>query len=157
MSNKDESICCYCRCKPLKMDILIFKMISNWHSAVSANVTGIFLPVSGLYHVYIWLNCASSSFRCVKQRLQVKHQPKRESYECSEKEWKWNQVPWLSVCAPTVHVRVREGGMGGKGGGGGEKKVNLHLWNGTAHWDADDKQYKQQQSRTDEAVNDIEL
>lgn len=30
------------------------------------------------------------------------------------KEWKWNQVPWLSVCAPTVHMRSREAGMGRK-------------------------------------------
>lgn len=64
------------------------------------------------------------------------------------KEWKWNQVPWISVCAPTtVHVRVREGGMGGKVEVEKKKKANLHLWNETAHLDVDDKQYEQQQQQ----------
>lgn len=75
------------------------------------------------------------------------------------KEWKWNQVPWISVCAPTtVHVRVREGGMGGKVEVEKKKKANLHLWNETAHLDVDDKQYKQQQqSIKEDTVNDIKL
>lgn len=36
--------------------------------------------------------------------------PKRESCERREKN-EWNPVPWLSVCAPTVHEKVREAGM----------------------------------------------
>ena len=79
----------------------------------------------------------------------MKHQPKREKLWTQWEEWKWNRVPGLSVSAPTVHVRVRERGMGRKAEVEVEveekKKKNLHLWNETAHWDADDKQHKQQQ------------
>lgn len=38
-----------------------------------------------------------------------------------------------------------------------KKKKNLHFGNDTTHWDADEKQYKQQQSIKDEAVNGIKL
>lgn len=38
-------------------------------------------------------------------------QPKKRKLWAPWKEWEWNPVPWLSVCAPTVHVKVREAGM----------------------------------------------
>lgn len=73
---------------------------------------------------------------------------KRKQMNAAKKEWKWNQVPWLSVCAPTVHVWGREGGMGRKVEVEvkveEKKKKNLHLWNGAAHGKAGEKQYKQQ-------------
>lgn len=133
--------------------------------AVSINVTGIIYSFIQCFRViwqlgvHIYINRAWYRFKCMKQQLRMKRQPKKRKLWMQCKEWKWNQVPWLSVCAPTVHVKGREAGMGREVEVEVEekKKKNLHLWNETAHWDADGKQYKQRQLRKDDAVNDIKL
>lgn len=69
-------------------------------------------------HVHICMEKAKCSSHCMKKK----------QHRVTWKEWKWNLVPGLSVCAPALHVksqRGRHGQRSGSGGGGGDKRRRI--------------------------------